>query len=300
MKSSSFEHPLSAAHLVSRHPSARRKERHIHNLARLVRYKGRRRCGQIKSAPLRRSRTRHDQAPLEKSGRGAQSGGIRLARYTLRNRPPSFSKENWSFSFEARYTVTRITLFRFADTTSMSVPQSKDFPGARESASPPRSTKINIPAASAPRTAKLYHFPSPRVNCRARPNWREVSDTPRQNANSAPAANPMRNHFTPYICSEQIYLMSLPNRRRLPVRRKAQLLDRNRRAAVEQVFQTRLPPTLRRNAPQAVATNRKDSKHSVIADFNRRMPRRILLRNLGTDCPSCDSTDDHHARPYCE
>ena len=29
---------------------------------------------------------------------------------------------------------------------------------------PPRSTKINIPAASAPRTAKLYHFPSPSVN----------------------------------------------------------------------------------------------------------------------------------------
>ena len=29
---------------------------------------------------------------------------------------------------------------------------------------PPRSTKINIPAASAPRTEKLYHFPSPSVN----------------------------------------------------------------------------------------------------------------------------------------
>ena len=28
----------------------------------------------------------------------------------------------------------------------------------------PRSTKINIPSASAPRTAKLYHFPSPSVN----------------------------------------------------------------------------------------------------------------------------------------
>ena len=49
--------------------------------------------------------------------------------------------------------------------------QLKDFSDARESASPPRSTKINIPAASAPRTAKLYHFPSPRVNYRARPNW---------------------------------------------------------------------------------------------------------------------------------
>ena len=35
---------------------------------------------------------------------------------------PASIKENWSFSFEARYTVTRITLFRFADTTSMSVP----------------------------------------------------------------------------------------------------------------------------------------------------------------------------------
>ena len=79
-------------------------------------------------------------------------------------------QRNWSFSFEARYTVTRITLFRFADTTSASVPQSKDFPGARESASPPRSTKINIPAASAPRTAELYHFPSPHVNGRTRWN----------------------------------------------------------------------------------------------------------------------------------
>ena len=76
---------------------ARKAERHIHNLARLVRYKGRRRCGQIKSAPLRRSRTRHDQAPLEKSGRGAQSGGIRLARYTLRNRPPSFYQRKLVF-----------------------------------------------------------------------------------------------------------------------------------------------------------------------------------------------------------
>ena len=157
----------SVAHLVSRHPFARRKERHIHNLARLVRYKGRRRCGQIKSAPLRRSRTRHDQAPLEKSGRGAQSVGTRSARYTLRNRPPSFSRENWSFSFEARYTVTRITLFRFADTTSMSVSQSKDFPGARESTSSPAVSKINVPAASAPRTATVYHFSSHAVNRRA-------------------------------------------------------------------------------------------------------------------------------------
>ena len=32
-----------------------------------------------------------------------------------------------SFSSEARHTVTRITLFQFADTTSMSVPQFKDF-----------------------------------------------------------------------------------------------------------------------------------------------------------------------------
>ena len=120
-----------------------------------------------KNAPLRRSRTRHDQAPLEKSGRGAQSGGIRLARYTLRNHLPSFSREIWSFSFEARYTVTRITLFQFADTTSMSVPQFKDFPGARESASSPALTKINIPTAFAPRTHVLYHFPPPRVNRRA-------------------------------------------------------------------------------------------------------------------------------------
>ncbi len=164
---SPFFFPSSRAPCL-RHSPARNEERHIHNLARLVRYKGRRRCGQIKSAPLRRSRERHDQAPLEKSGRGAQSGGIRLARYTLRNRPPSFSNENWSFSRETRYTVTRITLFRFADTTSMSVPQSKDFPDARESSSSPAVSKNNVPAAFAPETTKLYHFPSPRVNATAR------------------------------------------------------------------------------------------------------------------------------------
>ena len=101
--------------------------------------------------------------------RGAQSEGIRLARYTLRNHLPSFLFEIWSFSREARYTVTRITLFQFADTTSMSVPQFKDFPGARESASSPALTKINVPTAFAPRTHALYHFPPPRVNRRAPP-----------------------------------------------------------------------------------------------------------------------------------
>ena len=75
--------------------------------------------------------------------------------------------EFWSFSREARYTVTRITLFQFADTTSMSVPQFKDFSGARESASSPALTKINVPTAFALRTHKLYHFPPPRVNRRA-------------------------------------------------------------------------------------------------------------------------------------
>ena len=122
-----------------------------------------------KNAPLRRSRERHDQAPNKKSGRVAQSGGIRLARYTLRNHLPSFLFEIWSFSREARYTVTRITLFQFADTTSMSVPQFKDFSGARESASSPALTKINVPTAFAPRTHALYHFPPPRVNRRAPP-----------------------------------------------------------------------------------------------------------------------------------
>ena len=45
------------------------------------------------------------------------------------------------------------------------------------------------------------------VNRRSRPNPQNgmMSDTPCQNANSAPAANPMRNRYTPYICSEQIY-----------------------------------------------------------------------------------------------
>ena len=71
------------------------------------------------------------------------------------------------YSSEARYTVTRITLFRFADTTSASVPQSKDFPGARESASSPAVAKNNVPETFAPRTATLYHFPSPRVNAAA-------------------------------------------------------------------------------------------------------------------------------------
>ena len=72
-------------------------------------------------------------------------------------------------------------------------PNPRIFPVRGNQLHPPRSTKINIPAASAPRTAKLYHFPSPRVNYRARPNWHTVSDTQCQNANSAPAANPVRN-----------------------------------------------------------------------------------------------------------
>ena len=57
---------------------------------------------------------------------------------------------------------------------------------------PPRSTKINIPAASAPRTHKLYHFPPPRVNRRA----------------------PLKLAQTPYICSEQIDVIEnlLPRR----------------------------------------------------------------------------------------
>ena len=70
------------------------------------------------------------------------------------------------FSSEARYTVTRITLFQFADTTSMSVPQFKDFPVRGNQLHPPRSTKINAPTAFAPRTHKLYHSPPPRVNRR--------------------------------------------------------------------------------------------------------------------------------------
>ena len=121
--------------------------------------------------------------------------------------------EFWSFSREARYTVTRITLFQFADTTSMSVPQFKDFSGARESASSPALTKINVPTAFALRTHKLYHFPPPRVNRRAPPKLAR-KDLPRQNANSAPAKNPMRNSDTPYICSEQIDVIGnlLPRR----------------------------------------------------------------------------------------
>ena len=91
-------------------------------------------------------------------------------------------------------------------------------------------------------------------------------------------ANTVRNLYTVCICAVQTDVMLLPNRRRLPVRREAQLLDRNRRTAVEQVFQSRLPLTLRCNAPQAVATDRKHSEHSVIADFHRRMPRQILCQ----------------------
>ena len=166
---------LSAAHLVSRHPFARRKEQHTHNLARLVRYKGRRRCGQIKSAPLQISQKRHDQAPAKKYEKRCAKCGHTISPIHFTQPSTQLLGKNWSFSSEARYTVTRITLFRFADTTSASVPQSKDFPDARESASSPAVSKINVPAASAPRTAKLYHFPSPRVNCRARPNWHEVS-----------------------------------------------------------------------------------------------------------------------------
>ena len=102
--------------------------------------------------------------PLQRSVKRCAKCGHAISPIHFTQPSTQLLGKNWSFSSEARYTVTRITLFRFADTTSASVPQSKDFPGVRESASPPRSTKINVPAASAPRTAKLYHLPSPRVN----------------------------------------------------------------------------------------------------------------------------------------
>ena len=71
--------------------------------------------------------------------------------------------QNWSFSSEARCTVTRITLFQFADTTSMSVPQSKDFPGARESASSPALNKDQRSHGFRPKNIRIISRPtSPR------------------------------------------------------------------------------------------------------------------------------------------
>ena len=67
------------------------------------------------------------------------------------------------------------------------------------------------------RTAAMdaYFFNELKSHPRVRPNWHTVSGTPCQNANSAPAANPVRNHYTPYICSEQIAVIEklLPRRR---------------------------------------------------------------------------------------
>ena len=64
------------------------------------------------------------------------------------------------FSSEARYTVTRITLFQFADTTSMSVPQFKDFSGARESASSPAFNKDQRSYSFRPKNTQIISLPT--------------------------------------------------------------------------------------------------------------------------------------------
>ena len=65
-----------------------------------------------------------------------------------------------SFSSEARHTVTRITLFQFADTTSMSVPQFKDFSGARESASSPAFNKDQRSYSFRPKNTQIISLPT--------------------------------------------------------------------------------------------------------------------------------------------
>ena len=65
-----------------------------------------------------------------------------------------------SFSSEARHTVTRITLFQFADTTSMSVPLFKDFSGARESASSPAFNKDQRSYSFRPKNTQIVSLPT--------------------------------------------------------------------------------------------------------------------------------------------
>ena len=124
-------------------------------------------------ADLERGTTKRPTRNLEEA---RKVGGIRLARYTLRNHLPSFLFEIWSFSFEARYTVTRITLFQFADTTSMPVPQFKDFSGARESASSPAFNKDQRSDSFRPKNTQIISHPTaPRQSPRPIQSTRAVS-----------------------------------------------------------------------------------------------------------------------------
>ena len=114
------------------------------------------------------------------------------------------------FAFKARY-VNDIHLPRFglpapvAETATVrtdlirnSHPQ-PDAPRAIQRISHRASAllrKLGFASADSPQTVGMIAQWRFCVNRRARPNWREVSDTPRQNANSAPAANPVRNHIS--------------------------------------------------------------------------------------------------------
>ena len=88
-------------------------------------------------------------------------------------------RKSWSFSFESRYTVTRTTLFRFADTTSASVPQAKDFPVRGNQLHPrvkQRSTSPQLP----PQERQNYITYLLPASIAAPAQTGMMSDTPRQ------------------------------------------------------------------------------------------------------------------------
>ena len=64
-------------------------------------------------------------------------------------------------------------------------PNSRIFPVRGNQLHPPRSTKINVPTAFAPRTHKLYHSPPPRVNRRVIRSTDKCGEFPKR-GNKAP------------------------------------------------------------------------------------------------------------------
>ena len=99
--------------------------------------------------------------------RGAQSEGIRLARYTLRNHLPSFCQNFGRFLLKPDTQLRVSPCFSSQTQPACPFPNSRIFPVRGNQLHPPRSTKINVPTAFTPRTHKLYHIPPPRVNRRA-------------------------------------------------------------------------------------------------------------------------------------
>ena len=143
-----------------------------------------------KNAPLRRSQRRHDQAPNKKSGRGAQSGGIRLARFTLRILLPSFCQNFGRFRSKPD-TQLRVSPC-FGSRTQPACPfPIQGFSRCEGISFTPALNKDQHSRGSRPKNDKIISLPlSPRQR---RPNWHSVSDTQCQIENPRRAANPVWN-----------------------------------------------------------------------------------------------------------